>query len=43
LKEKIFEGIIEFVPQLCEENIPATETGFKFLMTAYEKALPAHL
>jgi hypothetical protein len=42
-KENLFEGMLQLIPQLCSEEIPATETGFKFFFTVYEKSLPAHL
>lgn len=42
-KQRLFDVMLEFVPKLCEESIPVTETGFKFFVTIYEKALPSHL
>ena len=31
--------MLELVPVLVDESIPITETGFKFFLTLYEKAL----
>jgi hypothetical protein len=42
-KESLFEGMLQLVPQLCSEEMPATETGFKFFFAVYEKSLPTHL
>jgi hypothetical protein len=38
-KEQLFEKMLELVPVLVDESIPIMDTGFKFFLTLYEKAL----
>ena len=38
-REQLFEKMLELVPLLVDESIPIMETGFKFFLALYEKAL----
>lgn len=38
-REVLFEKMLELIPLMVDESVKVMETGFKFFLTLYEKAL----